>query len=301
MPSPPHLPDLLDQSGLTFGDHLLDLAEAVGVAELVDDSGNAIAPRIPTDAARLDMLKRAWNRGYEAFVAGVDPMVRPRRPYTGWNFLDRMVEIELNPDGTGPHNIDGDETRYRLPAGVCSRPKHAWVLTIDGRSTWRTIEDTTSHRVQAFLASSAASGSAGYPFMAACRPIEAPEGNAEGAAWEVIVAPKPTAVAWIRAQFRLVQRPLVQTDERHICGAQHDSTLRAFALAEWARRDASQADQFGRYAQDAASKLDASIAMDKDLSPRVVGPVHDPGVSALPVYRPQGRRASGVVVNYVTS
>lgn len=299
------MPELIDQTSLTLGDHLLRLAEAVGCAETVDENGNNITARVPTEDSNpgtRDMLMRAWNDGYFAFLSGADPLNRPGRvPYNSWNFLDRMVQITMSPDGTGADCIAGDNTRYRLPAGVASRPKHAWDIEISDRTVARTVEDTNVHRVLMFLHSTAATGSTGYPFMAACRPIPAPEGDAAGAAWEVLVAPRPTVAATMTAQFHLVPRRLNDEGQRTICGAQHDPTIIAFAIMEWYRRDTEDQSKFARYVSDAAAKLDASVQLDRNMSPRTVGPVRDPGIDSLPVTRPQARRASGVNTTYTLS
>jgi hypothetical protein len=295
------LPDALDQSSRTFGQHLLELAETVGLAENADDSGADIASRLPSDESTLDMLKRAWNRGYRSFLAGVDPLMRGRGIYNQWNFLDLVVTLTLDPEGDGPDNIDGDNARYRLPAPITTRPLHAWTLTIEGRSMPRTVEDSTSHRVATLLASLAATGATQYPYISAVRPIPAPEGDAGGAAWEVIVAPRPSAVATMSAQFRIEPRGLVQLDARTVCGAQHDQTILAFAVLEWRLRDAANADVLMIAKQDAAAKLDASIQLDKGMSPRTVGPVVDPGIYAAPTTRAMGRRLSGTNTVYITS
>ena len=298
------MPDLLDQTGYTFDEHLLALAEAVGLARSIDDNGNplgddaTVASRLPADPTDLDMLRRAWNEGYAAFCSGADPLARAgRKPYVNWTFLNQTVTITLAPGGDGPQNIRGDSSRYRLPAGISSGPKHAWTLEVPGVLGTRIVEDTSSQRVMTYLASlSATASSSGYPFMAACRPIPAPEGEQEGGAWEVVVAPMPNFASTMSAQFRLVARRLRNGTDRHICGAQHDPALRAFAVMEWFRRDVDKPEKFQRVLADAAAKLDASVEMDKQMAPRVSGMIHDPGVGAIPVTRSQARARSGTIV-----
>lgn len=297
--------DLIDQTGLTFGEHLLALAEAVGTARTIDDSGNplpdaaTIEDRLPDDPVELDMLKRTFNAGYASFCTGADPLSRPgRAPYTNWTFLTRTVSVYLNRAGDGPQNIDGDNARYRLPSTIRSRPKSSWIIEIPGVLGSRVVEDTTSQRVATLLASLAVNSStSGYPYMAACRPIDAPEGEGEGQAWEVIVAPRPTQTATMTAQFTLTARRLRGLDEKHICGAQHDPALRAFAVMEWYRRDVEHTEKFARAVADAASKLDASVDMDKQMGPRIAGLIHDPGIGRHLLTRDDTRRRSGVVLN----
>lgn len=285
---------------MSFGDLMLEVADTFGLAQNVDANGDDSAAAIPTDASRLDKLKRCVNQGYKSFISGMDPLGK-MVPYTQWNFLDQIVSIVLSPDGTGPMCIAGDNSRYRLPSVITSRPKHAWTLTLDGRTLYRIVEDTTSHRVATFLAASATVGTVGYPYMAACRPIPAPEGNESGGQWEVLVAPRPNLEATMFAQFRLNPRKMTDVNERHVCGAQHDATIRAMCILEWARGDVKDQNAFARFQQDASVKLAASVMLDTNFSPRTVGMVNDPGLTSTFIARSTGRRVSGVINTYTAS
>lgn len=291
------MPDTIDQSGMTFGQHLVALAEAVGLAETTDDAGNAIEPRLPSDIATAKMLKDKWNAGYKEFLSGMRPIPAPGvLPYTRWSFLRRTLSVTMYPSGDGPDNIEGANWRYRLPDPIRGVPQHAWTLDIDGHTYPRRVQNVSAMLVLGRLSWQ----SNGYPDIACCRPIPNPDGSAAGGAWELIVAPKPTATAVLTADFELQPRDLVQTDDKHICGAQHDQTILAFAVLAWRRRDRdANAIQLDR--ADAQAKLEASIELDKSMRARSVGMVHDPGIDRVRMTRDLGRRLGGTNTTYITS
>ena len=269
------------------------------MAENVDANGKDSVASVPTDVATLDLLKRRWNRGYRAFLAGIDPAAREgRRPYTGWTFLSRPVEVSIDPNGTGPDNINGESWRYRLPDGVTTRPMHAWVLESNDRSLGPVVRDGTSHEVTSILASTKTSaGAVTYPYVSACRPIDSPNGSDGGSAWEVIVAPRPQVQATMTAQFRLQPRDLTILTSRTIAGSQHDLTISKMAVVEWMRADAGSGNRLSSAVADAAAAMDASVELDKGLTPRTVGRVFDPSLFSTSSDRAAGRRLAGTTVN----
>ena len=267
--------DLLDQSGKTLGDLMLDLAEEVGLARYTDENGDKIEMALPTDPTILSKLRRRVNAGYMQFLSGIDPVNGADKRYSKWAFLEREVPIKLDPTGTGPFNVAGDAGRYRLPAGVRCRPKSAWMLDTGGMYDGYTVVDTDAASVTAQLTRT--SESTGCPSISACRPIDNPDGQVGGtggAAWEVIMAPRPDAVMTLTGQFLLQPREMRDVDERHIAGSQHDQTIRMLAFLDWLRRDdpARARDQ----AQFASSALKSSIDLDKQMHARVRTRVTDP-------------------------
>lgn len=277
--------DLIDYTGKTLGDLMLDLARDVGLAVYVS-GGVAVAARLPTQAARLDLLKRSVNDGYANFINGIDPGNSGARPYTRWSFLERVVTITFDPDGTGPQNIERDAGRYRLPDGITSRPKTTgWSLDSSGTHPGLRIPDTSADRVvRRWWA--LGTEQTGTPQIAACRPLPNPDGQQGGAAWEVIVAPKPDSGSMsMQAPFRVQPRAMQDVTERHICGSQHDQTIRLYALVEYWRNDAENAGRYDRAVEMASAAMKSSIAMDTELHPRHLTRVHDPSVGAVPITR----------------
>lgn len=275
------MPDAILFTGASFGDLLLELAVELGLARLVNTSGQDQAPTLPTDGSILFKLKQRLNAGYMSFLGGINPSLPPgRKPYTHWSFLSREVTLEFHPDGLGPLNIDQDSTRYRLPDGITSAPKQAWTINTGGRYSNTHVQSVTWERVRHELAM--APTLRGCPVMAACRTIDALEHPDHGKAWETRVYPPPADPGMsMKADFRIQARPLNDLNQRHIAGTEHDRTIIAYALVEWHRRDDKKGDQFGRAMKLAGDSILASIELDKRARPMVVGQIRDPSVGQV--------------------
>ena len=254
-------------SGPTFEDLILDVAIELGVAKLVDGSGNPSAPQIPTDPHDLDLCKRAVNNGYQDFLRG-DPTLKAHH----WTFLDVHLDLALN----AANRVEGDTSRYRLPPEISGRPRSAWSLTdsSNGRTGLK-VQDTATHRVVMALATSDLSGA---PVMASVRPIRAAD-PAAPFGWEVICYPRPDRDYVMSADFRIHPTPLVELTDRPIEAALHGPAYRACAVWDVKKRDDTlnpEDRQTAKAERDRA--ILASIGLDLQNVPRTLGLVTDPGV-----------------------
>lgn len=92
----------LDLSALTYADYLIAAAEEFGYGQ-TDSSG---LPVPPTDTAELARCRKAVLRGLRRFA-----LSNP----SGWFFMRRAYSLLLDPDGTGPLNVDSDPAIYNMP------------------------------------------------------------------------------------------------------------------------------------------------------------------------------------------
>lgn len=97
-------------SNKTRKDYLRDIAERASLFEEnnAETNPNGANKRVaPTDPQELDRLERAFAEGLAEFCDEGD-----------WKFLQPEYSFLLVPAGTGPLNIEGDASRYRLPRGT---------------------------------------------------------------------------------------------------------------------------------------------------------------------------------------
>lgn len=273
------------ETSQTLGDLMLRLAERTGLALYDEDAAAAL----PEDADDLAKLKRYVNDGYDRFL----------RAWPYWTFLDQDITLTLSATGTAPESIEGQSWRYRLPPYVSGAP----------RGNWR-YADQTSRYVEALsvdrrivLARRQSIEGSGPPRYAAVRRLEVREKVAGGSriGWELILEPSPDAAYVLENTFRVRSHVLRERDERHICGADHDAAIAAFAAAAWFEDDAEQQDKAREMKAAAAERLAESIAIDKQARPPTVGRVVDPSICREPVGRsrlPRVGTHNGVAIPY---
>lgn len=171
----------LSEDTLAFRDIQIRVAELVGYASYASD-GTA-AP--PTDAGRLDQIKRAINDAIAEIVLAVDAEGRIIR----WSWKTLHVSIPMTVDGDTPANIDGHAGRLALPWIVRSAPK--------GRVTWSLDDGMSGVGVRVVDADSverdwfARPQAKGPPVMCAVRPLPNSAGPGGRTEYELIVAPRP--------------------------------------------------------------------------------------------------------------
>ena len=256
----------------------LRLAQEVGLAVMVTADGlpcDAALPAGPT----LAKIDRAVQEAVQLFLLA-DPM---------WSFLTQTLTLRLDAAGKGPDNVAGDAGRYRLPNALRGGPQR-WVLSQDGQpsSIWNVADST----VAAVLAAQAMGP--GCPHCAAIRPIPNPEDAIGGAAWEVVVGPKPADAYTLTGTFS-INWQWTEGAERHIFGAEHDQTLYLMAVAAFRRADGQTGPQAQLNQTLADRALAQSIRLDKDRRPKQLGRVSMTGGSALPRLPGGYRERSGII------
>lgn len=252
---------------MSFQEILLSCAEKWGKA---DQTGTL--PAIPSDPADLDQCKRRINEGYRSFLSS-----NPR-----WSFAEEKVQVLLAPDGSGPFNIESDGGRYRLPKFIGSIPLTDW--TYVGQSTPGGRILTVDHDL--VVRQQSQSDATGNSTHAGVGPIvtgEGPGGQHKG--WEVRFWPRPQGAYTVEATFRVTSHKLVDLEDRHIAGREHDETILAFCDAEWYKHDAEDPEIAQRYMAIRTDALERSIELDKQMSPRRHGKVVDPSTQRVSVNR----------------
>lgn len=207
----------MSRIGGTLQSVVLKLAERLGIEDLTTDtSGKA---RVPTDAHDLDRCVRAVNEAQDRLVL----------EYPRWRALRPVVTITMDEDGTGPLNIEGDESRYALPSGVRGGPMESWVWRSTSGSYGGLAADTHPSRVRSLLANSSLTG---VPQMIAVdRVTQAAVTAGRGPTWQAQVYPRPDQAYVLTAKFKIDAVPIAEMDEVHIWGASFDSLLAEVAYA----------------------------------------------------------------------
>jgi len=239
-------------AGKTFWELQRDVAEGVKLAAFDAASGNVAAP--PTDAHRLDRVKRAINDGLRMLAAEHD-----------WNCLKRPLVLTLAPAGDGPLNIRGDPSRYRLPEWSSGAPLGPWSITGGTIQTAYEVRTTSLDRV---IALAAAMPAGGIPSVAAVVPHTPTDGGRTG--FELRVAPAPDAAYTMTIPFLRNVVTLADDAEYHAFGAQHDMTVFAYAMRQATLKDLT--DQHAFWVAQAERCLANSKRIDGHLTPRTLGP-----------------------------
>jgi len=237
-------------TGWTLRQLIIELADAVSLATLGTGSDNRATT--PTDPNTLDQLTRAINRGYKSFLTA-----NPR-----WTFLERPVQITLSADGTAAQCVEGDPARYLLPSFVNGNPKGDWSF-IDDQADRVCIMTTHEHVVRRLRDGSP--DTSGTPLYGCVRPLDPPKGGSLRAArHELVLYPDPDEAYVIEALFRIGAHELVELEDRHVAGAEHDMAILEQAVWQWRQLDAPGTPQ-------PTTELAKSIAMDRATTPNRAG------------------------------
>ena len=279
----------MTQFGMTFEQHLIDLAEAVGVNSY-DSNGLAA---LPDDAYELDKLKRRFNDGLRLMA-----MAKPE----GWNCLRQIVTVTIGTDTNAANVIDGDISQYRLPAYVSGQPfgEWSWVLpsgALQGRLgsvTWGEV----TRKLNVMVGGS-------IPEEVAIRPLtEERPGTTDRVGWAIRVYPRPNQIYELSAPFTLPIRPLVDLAERCPFGAVHDPTAQAAAKWSWVKNDTTEAryvqwkiDFMGDGSPDSVGLLGESLRIDAESTPHQVASLLDAVTGDGVFFRlPQQMQINGAAV-----
>ena len=251
---------LYADTGKTFEELQIMLGERIG---LLDHSGSTAA--IPSDQALQDKLKRFVNNGYHTFV----------RSNPKWRFMRPQVELTLDPNGTGPYNIDGDAGLYLLPLGITGPPAQPFAYGTS--EAW--YEAIKVVPWDALLRMKVANPSfTGTPYMCAFAAHDPGEGDVGHGRrrWKVQFYPKPSTAYVVTAPFRLNLVDLLEPNDRHVAGSEHDMAILKAALWEWHVYDDEAGDAAAKAERDWTAELARSIALDAQHASQTVGKMHDP-------------------------
>lgn len=251
------------ESSKTFQQLMIELAVPFGLAEYGADGKGAAA--LPDDVEDLRALKTCINNAYKLFLRS-DP---------DWTFLFYPVVITTNADGLGPDNLDGDAARYRLPPPLRTKPQTNLVY-LD--QTWRGGEVMT-WTVRLVRNRQQITKRTGRPQIAGYRPIPVAEGvDAQKNAWEVIMWPTPDGVYELEGSFRVLPYDMVDLDEPHVAGADHDLAILAAAKWFWVKDDSEKESEAMKYKADWMEALAASRVLDKRLRTTRERQLRDPSI-----------------------
>lgn len=153
----------------------------------------------PTDVGDNDWIVSAINLGVARIVGSHQ-----------WSWLHQTVPIVLSADGTGPMNINGDASKYRLPAWVQGVPFGA--VHCDQGDGCKTPVDVKAHDyVDRLLAEN---NGAGVPSLASFKDsiLDGAE-TGQGVAWVMTVCPPPSADWTITATFRVAVPEMVEDED----------------------------------------------------------------------------------------
>lgn len=247
-------------TGWSFGDLIREVAEDAGLA---DQSGSV--PAIPSDPATLDIIKRAVNKGYREFLR-IDPQ---------WSFLNRSLVIVTSSEGTGPDCIGGDNAVVRLPRWVQGVPATPFEYIDENSIYCRLVMvdyATLQGKRQRYP-------EVGTPEFGCVRHIDAPGsmiGPGSGRVMALYLYPTPDAAYTLESTARVLPYDMVELEERHVAGAEHDQTIKAFALK--ALHSGPHEDPAKKQAciDEAALQLDISKKADARARVGIKGRVRDP-------------------------
>jgi len=238
---------------------MLNVARQFGYARITDDEGKDIAPALPAEPSRLAAIRDAVDTGYARFLAAT--------PH--WTFLQQTITVVVDPAGVTA--IDGDTSRYLLPAGVAGRPHRSWLVTLPSGTWVGEALDTSISRVLAVAAERV--NSLGPPVAAAVRPaLNVTNGSTR---WELAIAPRPDQAYNLVGEFRLEPVMMAELTDRHIAGPQHDQTIKDMSCAAMAESDSQFADAVERWQMQADRSLARSLENDGELQPSNLGTMPD--------------------------
>lgn len=209
------------QAGQTMRKQLLELAEAVGVAVQTTTGID-----LPTNAYELDKLKRKYNEGLR-LMASAKP--------SGWYCLRPTVTITLTTDTAAANVLDGDISRYRLPANVGGQPVGEWTWVASSGNLQGSCQSVSWGEVTRGLNSFVGGG---LPEKVAITPLlEHAADGTDRTVFQIRVFPRPNQEYVLSAEFNTSVDAMTELDSCHPFGALHDSAVLAAAKWAWVKDD----------------------------------------------------------------
>ena len=253
------MPTDIDNSD-TRGELMLAIAEDVRMASY--GSAGTGPPQLPTDQTSLWRLRRFVNQGYKRLLRS-DPH---------FSFLRRTIAIQFNTNGNPAISVNGENWRYRLPFWVRGNPRRKWTY-MDATSLYESLtvvpEELVLRRRQYINHSD-------VPTMGAVRriPEEDLEGEPQGTC-ELIVYPNPSGNYNISVPYRVVPYDLLDDDEAHLAGHEHNETIAKCAIWEWALGDLEDPAEKEDRRREMNEALAFSIRIDQHQRPSRRRPLYN--------------------------
>lgn len=239
-------------TGKTLAELMLDLAVRIQQADQTD-----AGDELPTDTGIVAMLKRWVNEGYDLF----------QRSDPNWSALDFAIDFTVS-DTLGPDHWAGDTGRYMLPRYCQGGPVGDWVYT-DETSAYARVIRRPADELDRLMAQDSVTGT---PTVWACRPqrrADDPGEQTDGT--EILFWPRPDRAYTLRASFRVRGHKLVDQEDRHIFGADHDRAIVDAAHYQWAQHDKEDGARLVVIEGAWRNSLAASLALDMPRRPRRLG------------------------------
>ena len=239
-------------TGKTLAELMLDLAVRIKQADQTD-----AGDELPDDSGILAMLKRWVNEGYDLF----------QRSDPNWSALDFAIDLTIS-NTLGPDHWASDTGRYMLPRYCQGGPVGDWTY-IDSTSAYARILRKPVEMLDRLQARDNATGT---PIYWACRPQRRDDGPGEQTdGTEILFWPRPNQDYTLRAAFRVRGHKLIDLEDRHIFGADHDRAIVDAAHYQWAQHDKEDAAKLGAIKGTWLESIAASTALDVPRRPRRLG------------------------------
>lgn len=264
---------------MSFADLILRVAVEVGLS---DETGTVSA--IPSDPGDLAKVKRAVNDGLALFA----------RAWSRWRWMEPEVTLTMDPTGAASNCVPGTTNEYVLPWFCQGAPLTDWVTTVDPNGLGTRVSSTSIERVRAYRAD-------GVDYQSRpCMVAHVVHQGGTRPLWKAVFDRDPDAAYTLTARFRIVQPPLVELDDRHLAGAQHDqSIVDAGVWAYW--RSKHEADPGVRGASEARFNraVAESISLDSRQRETNLGAMCDPSTEDFlpPEWNQAPIYYNGVLVN----
>lgn len=244
---------------LTFQDHIIRVAEFLGIVKYAADSdGNARkgVATVPTNEHDLDLCKRIVNDGWRRFYNS-----KPR-----WNWMRPRVSITFNPNGTtdgASEVIDGDDARYYMPDGFYGHVMGSFTYDGSGPLIGVRLSPSSDTHLRELYASNGTT--TGIPTLVSFRPVT----EKNDTRWEMYVWPKPHSNYTVIGTVRIYPNKLQSLEGRPNAGFEFDEAIKAACLyeAEIQRKDTNR----GPKKEDWDDALLRAIQIDNQTAPRNLG------------------------------
>lgn len=247
-------------SSATLRELMLSLAVSAGYEDYEGASKDG-APTLPTSPDLLAKLKSYINKGMALVMREVDG-----------TFLDFDFTLRIQADGQSSQAVKGDAARYQLPVMLRSQPRYGWLYT-EADAPYQRLVIVAPDEIEMLRQ---AQPGTGWPSHASVRALPVSEFG-EGAR-EVVFWPTPQTNATLKATFRLTPYPLVDLEQRHPCGSDHDESIIAAAWYLWQMDDETQSGKLASAERRWANALATSKRLEADKRPRLRGIAETPHV-----------------------
>lgn len=181
---------------------------------------------------------------------------------SGGSTPDSTSKYEVAP----PQCVNGDNSRYYMPDGFYGQMVSFFTYPNEGSRI--RLEEVDEATIRSMYAGTG--NSSGDPCFAAIRPLPLPSDLGQfNRRWELLIYPRPSQVYTITGRCRVWMDKMINNDDRHAAGFQHDEAVLAAALAkaELYRNDYKPGPMDTQYKQ----AIIESIRIDSATTPKSLG------------------------------